>query len=330
MWYKNISKDSDVVVSTRVRYARNISGYKFCNMLNELSFNEIIKLVENSIDKSKYKIIKMKDIDKITQNSLKEKNLISNEMLNNKYGAIVINQDSSLVCMINEEDHLRIQVFEAGFNIENCYDKLFEFTKNLENNISFVKSEKYGYLTSCPTNIGSAMRVSVMLHLPALEKVGMLSQVLEQVSKMGLSIRGIHGENSNSIGNMYQISNTKTLGISDREIIENLKIVVNSVINSERKARNILKNDILFLDEVYRAYGILKNSRVISCKEAMSLLSVLRLGISVDVIKEISLETIQTLMIGIQKNTLKLELKKNYEKEEEDILRADYIRKVMM
>lgn len=330
MWYKNISKDSDVVVSTRVRYARNISGYNFSNMLDEINFNEIIKLIENNIDKNKYKLIKMKDIDKITQNSLKEKNLISKEMLNNKCGAIVINEDNSLVCMVNEEDHLRIQVFEAGFNVENCYDKLFEFTQKLENNISFAKSEKYGYLTSCPTNIGSGMRVSVMLHLPALEKVGMLSQVLEQVSKMGLSIRGVHGENSNSIGDMYQISNTKTLGISDENIIENLKNVINFVINSERKARKILKKDILFLDEVYRAYGILKNSRVISCKEAMTLFSVLRLGASVGVIGEISLETIQTLMIEIQKNTLKLELKKDYAKEEENILRAEYIRKVMM
>lgn len=330
MWYKNISKDSDVVVSSRVRYARNISGYKFSSVLNDDELKKIVELIESSIEKGKYNIFKMSDIDEITQNSLKEKNLISSEMVDNKNGAIVINEDNSLVCMINEEDHLRIQTFEAGFNVDTCYEKLYDFTKKMEDKINFAKSDKYGYLTSCPTNVGSGMRVSLMLHLPALKKVGMLSQVLEQVSSIGFSVRGIYGENSDSIGNMYQISNRKTLGMEDKEIINNLKIVITSVIESERKARNLLKKDINFEDEVYRAYGILKNARIISSNEAMKLLSNVRMGVSTGVINEIGLENIQTLMVEIQRNTLKLVLKQNYEAEEEDVARANYIRKVMI
>lgn len=330
MWYKNISKDSDVVVSSRVRYARNISGYKFPNTLNKSELEKIIELVEKNIDKDMYSIFKMSDIDEITQNSLKEKNLISKEMVDNKYGAIVVNEENSLVCMVNEEDHLRIQTFEAGFNIDKCYDRLLKFTEKLEEKINFSKSDKYGYLTSCPTNAGSGMRVSLMLHLPALKKVGMISQVLEQVSSIGFSVRGIYGENSDSIGSMYQISNRKTLGMADKEIIENLKIVIISVIESERKARNLLKKDIAFQDELYRAYGILKNARLVSNNEAMKLLSNVRLGVATDIIKEISLDKVQTLMIEIQKNTLKLILKQNYEQDEEEIARAEYIRKVMI
>lgn len=330
MWYKKISKDSDVVVSSRVRFARNISGYKFPGILSCYELNKIIELIEKNIDKSKYKIFKMSDIDEITQISLKEKNLISKELLKNTYGAIVVNDDNSLICMVNEEDHLRIQVFEAGFNIEKCYKKILDFSKELEQKIDFSKSYEYGYLTTCPTNVGSGMRVSVMLHLPALKKVGMISEVLEQVSSIGFSVRGIYGENSNSIGNMYQISNRKTLGMTDKEIIENLKTVIVSVIESERKARNLLKKDISFIDEVYRAYGILKNARVVSSIEAMKLLSVIRLGVAADILKEVNLDTVQSLMIEIHSNTLKLITKQNYDEDGEDIIRANYIRKVMM
>lgn len=330
MWYKEISKDSDVVVSSRVRYARNISNYKFVNLLSAQDFKNIIELVSKCIDKTKYKLLNMKDIDMLTQNSLREEYLISKEFVGNNNGAIVTNDDSSLVCMINEEDHLRIQAFESGFNIDKCYNKLKKFNDELENKINFAKNEKYGYLTACPTNVGSGMRVSLMLHLPALKESGMLEQILEQVNNIGFSVRGIYGENSNSIGNMYQISNRKTLGLSDKEIIENLKIVVTSIVEAERKTRKVLKERITFKDRVYRAFGILKNARIISDEEAMRLLSDVRLGVSTEVITEVSLEKIQSLMIEIQKNTLKLLLKEDFDPKEEEIYRANYIRKELV
>lgn len=330
MWYKEILNDSDVVVSSRVRYARNISNYKFVNLLNEKEFNDIIELIEKSINKNKYKLLNMKNIDEVTQNSLKEEYLISKEFVGNDNGAIITNEDNSLVCMVNEEDHLRMQAFCSGLNIDECYNKLKEFNDELERKINFSKNEKYGYLTACPTNVGSGMRVSLMLHLPALKESGMLSQVLEQVNNIGFSVRGIYGENSDSIGNMYQISNRKTLGLTDKEIIDNLKIVVTSIIEAERKARNILKENISFKDSVYRALGILKNARLITVNEAMGLLSNVRLGISTNIISEVTLDKIQSLMIEIQKNTLKLLTKEDFDSKEENIFRADYIRKELV
>lgn len=330
MWYKEILNDSDVVVSSRVRYARNISNYKFVNLLNEKEFNDIIELIEKSINKNKYKLLNMKNIDEVTQNSLKEEYLISKEFVGNDNGAIITNEDNSLVCMVNEEDHLRMQAFCSGLNIDECYNKLKEFNDELERKINFSKNEKYGYLTACPTNVGSGMRVSLMLHLPALKESGMLTQVLEQVNNIGFSVRGIYGENSNSIGNMYQISNRKTLGLTDKEIIDNLKIVVTSIIEAERKARNILKENISFKDSVYRALGILKNARLITVNEAMGLLSNVRLGISTNIISEVTLDKIQSLMIEIQKNTLKLLIKEDFDSKEENIFRADYIRKELV
>lgn len=330
MWYQKIAKDSDVVVSTRIRYARNISGYSFTNLLKKEELEQIINIVTKYIDKEKYQIFNMKNMDLITQDSLREKYYISKELVGNKNSAIVMNQDNSLVCMINEEDHLRIQSFEAGFEIENCYRRLKEFSDELEKYISFSQSEKYGYLTSCPTNVGSAMRVSMMLHLPGLKKTGTLSQVLEQVSSMGFSVRGVYGENSDTIGNMYQISNRKTLGVTDQEILDSLKMIIISVIEAERKAREVLKNNISFEDEIYRSYGILKNARKLNLKEAMKLLSNVRVGVSMGFFKDITLDKVQALMIEIQSNTLKLLLKEDFDDVEEPILRARYIRKELI
>lgn len=330
MWYDKISKDSDIVISSRIRYARNISGYKFPHLLNKGELKKIVEIVSNNADKNNFNTLNMKDIDSITQKSLKEKHLISKEFVGNDFGAIITNKDNSLVCMINEEDHLRIQAFEAGFDIDSCYEKLVEFTNVLGSKVKFMKNDKYGYLTSCPTNVGSGMRVSLMLHLPALKKTGTLYNILEQVNNIGFSVRGIYGENSEAIGNIYQISNRKTLGMSDKEIIDNLKLVITYIIEAERKARSAIKENITFQDCVYRAYGILKNSRIISNEEAMKLLSDLRLGVSIDIIKEIELSKVQSLIVETQENTLKLILKDNFDTQEENIKRADYIRKELV
>ncbi len=327
MWYENVSKDSDIVISSRIRYARNIAYHKFVHLLDNKQLKEIVDIVSSNIDKELYSILNMEDIDDITQNSLREKHLISKEFVNNKNGALIINKDNSLVCMINEEDHLRIQAFEAGFDIDKCYKKLTVFTNNLSKKICFMKNEKYGYLTSCPTNVGSGMRVSVMLHLPALKNIGTLQSILEQVNNIGFSVRGLYGENTEAMGDIYQISNRKTLGFSDKEIIDNLKLVITYIIEAERKARSVLKERINFEDRVYRAYGILKSARVISNIEAMKLLSDLRLGVSSNIINEIELKKVQTLILNIQKNTLKLILKEDFDTQEENIKRAEYIRK---
>lgn len=327
MWFRQISKDSDVVISSRIRLARNLDGYKFPHMLSEKESNEIIDILSNNINKKEYDAFKIKDIDEITKYSLIEQYLISKEFIKKINGGIILNKDNSIVTMINEEDNLRIQAFESGFNLDKCYEKIFGFTNSLEEKIKFAKSDKYGYLTACPTNVGSGIRVSVMMHLPGLEKIKLLPKIFDEIINIGVSVRGIYGENTEGIASMYQISNQKTLGISDEVIISNMKVIINSIIEEERKARQILKNNSIYLeDEVYRAYGILKNARYMSEEEAIELLSILRLGVTLDLIPEVTLQKVQMLLVDIKPHTLKIMLKENFTKEEEKIKRSEYIR----
>ena len=327
MWFREISKDSDVVISTRLRFARNVDGYKFPNVMKKEEKQTLLNKINSSIDKKKYDFLKIADIDDTTLGSLVEEHLISKELLNLTDSAIIMNKDSSIVAMVNEEDHLRIQAFGSGFDIDKCYNNLCEFTDSLESNIKFAINDKYGYITACPSNVGAAMRVSVMLHLPALAKLGLLSKIIDEATSMGLSVRGIYGENTSGYGHIYQISNRQTLGLSDRDIINKTKAIVTAIISQERKARNVLKeNSIHLSDEIYRALGVLKNARIMSDDEAFKLLSKVRLGVSMEIVDGVSLEKIQSLMINTKENTLKTVLKENLSREEEDIKRAEYIR----
>ena len=327
MWFREISKDSDVVISTRLRFARTIEGYKFPNIMKKDEKQALLNKINSSIDKKKYDFLKIADIDETPLGSLVEEHLISKELLNLTDSAIIMNKDSSIVAMVNEEDHLRIQAFGSGFDIDKCYNNLCEFTDSLENNIKFAINDKYGYITACPSNVGSAMRVSVMLHLPALAKLGLLSKIIDEATSMGLSVRGIYGENTSGYGHIYQISNRQTLGLSDRDIINKTKAIVTAIISQERKARNVLKeNSIHLSDEIYRALGVLKNARIMSDDEAFKLLSKVRLGVSMEIVDGVSLEKIQSLMINTKENTLKTVLKENLSREEEEIKRAEYIR----
>lgn len=200
MWYYKTSKDSDVVVSTRVRYARNLNNKRFPNEMNANEFQDMYEKLSNTIDKTKYSIFKLSDLDDTTILSLVEEHLISKEFARkDDMSGIITNKDNTIVTMINEEDHLRIQSFDSGLNIQNCYNRLKEFSDSLEEKIEFAKSDKYGYLTACPTNVGSAMRVSVMVHLPALAKIGILGKLMEDVASAGFSVRGLYGENTQGI-----------------------------------------------------------------------------------------------------------------------------------
>jgi len=327
MWYKDSGKDYDVVISTRVRFARNIAEYKFPNIMTSKEKNSVIEKLNTCINTSKYKLLKMKDIDEVTQESLKEKHLISKEFVGNLSGAIITNEDNSIVTMVNEEDHLRIQSFGAGFCVKDCYKKLRDFTDELNKKVEFARNDNYGYLTSCPSNVGSGMRVSVMLHLPALAKLGLLNKLFSQATDIGMSVRGMYGENSTGSGNLFQISNGRTLGMTDENIISNLEAVITTIIEQERKARSVIdKSDCLTEDEVYRSYGVLKYSRSIGVDEALDLLSKVRLGVSMDIIKETTLEQITSLMVDVQDSSLQLILKESIESDE-DIKRAEYIRK---
>lgn len=320
-----MDKCEDVVLTTRIRLARNVKGYKFTNNMLDKEKQELLEKIKNNL-KDKYTFLELNNMDEVTKKSLVEKHIISKELLLNNNTALMMNEDNNLVAMINEEDHFRIQSFKTGLDIETAYNNIIQMDKNISEKIEYAYSKDYGYITACPTCIGTGMRVSVMLSLPALEKIGALDKIFYEISNLGISIRGIYGENTKGEGAIYQISNQKTLGIKEEEIIEQVKQVTNYIVKQERKAREILKNEIEVENQIMRSYGVAKYARIISNKEAMKILSNIRMGINMDYIKDISLEKIDSLIENIGVNTLRKNLKEEFSKEEENIKRAEYIR----
>lgn len=329
MKYINDSKDFDVAISTRVRIARNLKDFKFPHMLEEKDANKVLSVIEKAVNKNEYNFLRTENIDEANLYSLVEKHLISPDFVNYNDTAIIENKDESLVAMVNEEDHLRMQAFASGFNVDECYKKVKDFENKLSEKLEFAKSAKYGYLTSCPTNVGTAMRVSVLLHLQGLASVGRLEDILNQVRDIGLSVRGLYGENTSGFGNMYQISNQKTLGLSEEDIINKVSLVVSSIIEQEKMARDILlkRKKVEFEDKIYRAYGTLKYARKLSQDEVYKLLATLRIGTSMGYFDKITLAKIQDLMDNTKSNTFKIIIKEDVDKKDEERKIAEYIRK---
>ncbi len=332
-WYFETTNE-DTVISTRIRIARNISGMPFINKMNNEQAMNVIKIIENAIQNINYglKVMLLKDMDDITKLSLVEKHIISPEFALNKneIGAIAINQDENICIMINEEDHLRIQTFSAGLNLESTLSLAMEIEEALNKSVNYAYDEKHGFLTSCPTNVGTALRASVMVHLPALTKTYNIEKVLNAVNGFGMNIRGIYGEGTNSKGDVYQISNKQTLGITEIETIKNVKAITDRVIEQEKLARQILtKKPIELEDEVYRAYGLLTNCRKISSDECIILLSEIRLGIELGIIKEIKESTLNKIEVYTKPANLQKQIGQVFGGYERDIKRAEIIKQII-
>ena len=330
-WYLQSSKDSDVAKSTRIRFARNIAGFPF-----KLKNKEMKEALENKIKDNLHgigyglKFFKLKDMDDITKMSLVEKNIISPEFVSNKDVSILINDEENICIMIGEEDHLRIQVFNYGLDLENTLNLAIELDEKINETLGYAISKKYGYLTACPTNVGTGLRASVMLHLPALEHTGNVRNILNSVSNFGISIRGIYGENSKSTGDMYQISNRQTLGITEKEIIDRVKVIAEKIMEQERKARKMLAdNKIEFEDMIYRSYGILSNCRKISSKETRELLSNIKLGVDLGILDELTDLQVQKLYLYTKPANLQKYLGEQYDTYERDIKRAEVIKQIL-
>ena len=288
-WYLQNGKDSDVVISTRVRLARNIKNFNFENKCSKDDKKHILEKIEGVLPSIGYdlKLLRLKDMDNLTKQSLVEKHIISPEFASSKDEncAILINDEENICIMINEEDHLRMQLFGEGIAIEELMNLAIEIDQKLERLVDYAFSEKYGYLTACPTNVGTGLRVSVMVHLPGLAETGNLNKILHIVNNFGMSVRGVYGEGSQSMGNMYQISNNQTLGLTEQEIVKNMKLITDKIIEQERVARKYLgKNQIGLADKVYRAFGILENARILSSNECIDLLSDVKLGTDLGII----------------------------------------------
>ena len=316
---------SDVVLTTRIRLARNVKGYKFPYNMIDKERKALLNEVKDKL-KDKCTILELDNIDDVTKKSLVEKHEISKELLQNSSTAILTDDSKHVVTMVNEEDHFRIQAFANGFDIDKAYENILQADKLIGDNIEYATSKEYGYITACPTCIGTGMRVSVMLHLPGLEKIGLINKIFNEISNLGISIRGIYGENTKGEGSIYQISNQKTLGITEEQIIEQVKQVTHYIVKQERKARELLKSREDVKDEIMRSLGILKYATQLFKKESMQLLSNIRLGINIGYIEDITLEKIDEIINNIGINTLRKNLKENFAKEEENIRRAEYVK----
>lgn len=333
-WYLQSGKDSDVVISSRIRLTRNLEQFRFVSKYSKQDAVQIIEKMSEVVHNIGYglKLIKLKDMDDITKMALVEKHLISPNFVVNTYeaGALLINEDENICIMVNEEDHLRIQVLSSGLEIENAMNLAREIDEKIGSIVKYAFNDKYGFLTTCPTNVGTGLRASIMVHLPALTATGNINKVLDVINSLDMNIRGVYGEGSKSQGNIYQISNKKSLGITENDIIKNLKIITEKVIEQERLARKYLcKNSIQLEDKVYRAYGILSNCKKISSEETRNLLSTVRLGTDLGIITELNDLKVNKIELYTKPANLQKYSGQKLDKYERDIKRADVIKEII-
>ena len=333
-WYLENGKDSDIVISSRIRFARNLKEFNFKRKMTKQDKQKLlekIKFVTPSIGYG-LKYLELKDIDDITKMSLVEKHLISSEMaLNNENdGALLINDDENICIMINEEDHIRMQIFASGLDLQNTLNLSIELDEKLDGLLHFSFNNRYGYLTACPTNIGTGLRASVMVHLPALKMTGNLGKILKIVNSFGMTIRGAYGEESKAKGDIYQISNNQTLGISEKEIVQNLENITKKIIEQERLARKYLaKNNDDLEDQLYRSYGILTNARKLSSAECDNLLSDIKLGTDLGIIQELNDTKVKELILYTKPANMQKYLGKQCGTVERDIERRNVIKQII-
>ena len=333
-WYLQSGKESDIVISSRARLARNLAEFNFSNKYVKDESKSVLDKLEEITPSLGYglRFCKMDNIDDITKISLMEKHLISPEfaMKDKPNQAILINDEENICIMVNEEDHLRIQVFSSGLELENLVGLVTEIDDKLSTLVNYAYSKDYGYLTACPTNVGTALRISIMVHLPGLTLTGNIAKVLRAVNSFGMNIRGIYGEGSESKGDIYQIFNNQSLGLTEKEIMKNVKAVTDKIIEQERLARkNLTKKSIDLEDRVYRAYGILVNSRKITSDECKRLLSDVKLGTDLGIIAELNDAKIKELDLYTQSGNLQKKVGNELEAYERDIKRAELIKEII-
>lgn len=331
-WVNN-AQDKGFVLSSRVRLARNLNIVPFPDRVNDEKGKEIARDIEDSFltntKGDNYDVIRLWETDNTLQKVYLEKHLISKKLLeNNNKSSFFVNKDETVSIMINEEDHIRLQCITAGLNLKEAFEKANEIDNILEDVLDFAFDEKLGYITACPTNLGTGMRASVMMHLPALTMNNEMSQVLNAVAKVGMTVRGLYGEGSKAEGSLYQISNQLTLGLSEEEIINNLSAVVSQLINQEIIARNQLmsKYEFELKDKIFRSLGLLRSAMLIDTKETLNLLSNVRLGIEMGIINDIDIKIINRLLIEVNTSNIIYDSKKNLSEKEVKLKRAEILR----
>ncbi|MFS0784178.1 protein arginine kinase [Bacillus sp. 1P06AnD] len=332
-WMDETGPEADIVLSSRIRLARNLTDYVFPTLLKQEEGNAVVREIEKQLfslhDKEGFEFIKMADIQPLEKHILVEKHAISPLLAEDSpYGACLISQDEKMSIMINEEDHIRIQCMLSGLQLNEALKLANELDDQIEDRLDYAFDEKRGYLTSCPTNTGTGLRASVMMHLPGLVLTQQMKNIVPAINQLGLVVRGIYGEGSEALGDIFQISNQITLGKSEIDIVEDLKSVVVQIITQERLAREALvkTSNIQLEDRVYRSWGVLTNARMIDLKEAARCLSDVRLGIDLGYIPNVSTTILNELMILTQPGFLQQYAGGEMKAEERDQRRASFIR----
>lgn len=333
-WYMQNGKESDVVLSSRVRMSRNIQGIPFTTKCSKEDLKEVYDKIKDIVPLIGYnlKFISMDDMDDLTKQCLVEKHIISPDFAKTKvpYTAIVINDEENICIMINEEDHIKLQLFTSGLDIDNLLNLAIEIDEKISSLISYSYHEKYGYLTACPTNVGTGLKISSLVHIPALEATGNLRKMLNIVNNLGMHVRGVYGEGSKAGGDIYQISNNQTIGISEKEISKNLNLISQKIIEQERLARKYLsKNSLKLEDKVYRAYGILANARRLSEEETLDLLSNVKLGTDLGIIKEMTDKKISELILYTKPANLQKRIGNKLSVMEQETSRCEVIKQII-
>ncbi|MFG6150743.1 protein arginine kinase [Halobacillus sp. B23F22_1] len=334
-WMKEEGPDSDIVMSSRIRLARNFQKYPFPLISSEERMKEILDFFKQEYkgqsfrDYESFEVVEMNELQQIEKRVLMEKHLISPHLIDHsKNSAALISQNEQVSIMINEEDHIRIQLYFPGFQLDRALEQASQLDDWLEEKVDYAFDENRGYLTACPTNVGTGMRASVMMHLPALAMTHQINRMTPAINQLGLVVRGIYGEGSEALGNIFQISNQITLGKSEEDIVEDLHSVVSQLIDQERKARQTLlhRSGVQLEDRVFRSYGVLKHSRIIESKEAAKCLSDLRLGIDLGFIDHIQKNILNELMVLTQPGFLQQYAAESLSPSERDVRRASLIR----
>jgi len=333
-WLKGTGPKSDIVISSRVRLARNINGFQFFNWAKQKEKEDILRAVKEMIEKSKFLkkslFLKMKDLAEIDRQFLVERHLMSPEhVIEPEYKGLLVDEKEIVSIMINEEDHLRMQVLQSGFNIIEAWRIANEIDTDLGKRMRYAFSPRWGYLTACPTNTGTGLRASIMLHLPALVMTNQIGRVFQAISKLGLTLRGFYGEGTEAVGNFFQVSNQVTMGHSESDLIDKINGIVDKLVKREESTRNILlsRNKDEISDKVWRAHGTLKSARIITSNEAIKLLSAIRLGVNLGIAGKIDRALINELFILTQPAHLQKIEGKPLNSNQRDYKRADIIRK---
>lgn len=331
-WYQTAGPQGDVVVSTRVRLARNVSDLPFPAAMNAAHRAALTERLRGALEGSAwdFQYLDMSAMPETAALSLAERHLISPEFARREAGSgLFLSRDESVSIMVCEEDHIRLQVMCEGMQLDQAYQTARRLEERLDAALHFAYDERLGYLTQCPSNLGTGMRASLLLHLPMLQQRGSLANLSGTVSKLGMTVRGLYGEGSRPSGAFYQLSNQITLGISEQAALANLRGVAEQIIEQERRLREQRKGDAAFEDAVWRACGVLRTARLLSSAECLDLLSTLRVGVATGLVSDISLDTLCTVQNSVGAATLMLAQNKPLSASQRDAARAACVREAL-